>query len=160
MRSENERIGDLSEKLFRRSRREQEKYRKQLMQRSPSDILLAAEEYSIREKILRELRYVIDGKNRYPSAVSIPKEQLTALLRSKTPLADICGEFFSDAELYGEADFRRSLQDAILNCGNEIQRQEFLKRKENGDFSYHNDMDILADEEFDDLYFEYFDMDE
>ena len=152
MRSENVMIQEMTDKLFRRAHREQNKYRKLLMQQSPADILLTAEEYVIREKILQELRYAVDGMNYYPCAISIPKDHLTALLRSKTPLADICCEFFSDTELYGEADFRCSLQNTILNCGNEIQRQEFLERKKNGDFTYHNDLGILPDDEFDVLY--------
>lgn len=154
MRNENEKYTEWINKLYRRARREQTKYRKQLIEQKPADILFSAEKYVIRKKILKELCYAIDGRNHFPQAITIPASQLTALLRSRTPLADICEEFFSDTELYGESDVRRNIQSSILNCGNDILRQEFLERKRKCDFSYHDDRSILTDDEFDELYYD------
>ena len=145
-------IRALTEKLYRRARREQAKYVRELKEQKPEDILHFAAEYVLREAILQELGYVFDNKYRIPAAISIPPDELTALLRSKTPLQDICYEVFSDTALYGEGDFRKYLQTAIHNCGGDLLRQEFLERKRRGDFSHQSDRRIFKDEVFNEIY--------
>ncbi|MEY8313358.1 DUF3848 domain-containing protein [Oscillospiraceae bacterium 42-9] len=73
---------DLLTKLYQRMTAEQEQYRNWLLGQPPSDILNHAAEYTIREDIVMEM-----------SALELPEAQTKALLKSKTPLADVYKEW-------------------------------------------------------------------
>ena len=73
---------DLLTKLYQRTSAEQEQYRNWLLGQPPSDILNHAAEYTIREDIVMEM-----------SALELPEAQTKALLKSKTPLADVYKEW-------------------------------------------------------------------
>ena len=73
---------DLLTKLYQRMSAEQEQYRNWLLGQPPGAILDRAAEYTIREDIVMEM-----------SALEIPEAQAKALLKSKTPLADVYKEW-------------------------------------------------------------------
>ena len=73
---------DLLNKLYQRMSAEQEQYRRWLLGQPPGDILNRAAEYTVREDIVMEM-----------SALELPEAQARALLRSKTPLADVYKEW-------------------------------------------------------------------
>ena len=72
---------ELLTKLYQRMSAEQEQYRNWLLGQPPGDILNHAAAYTVREDIVMEM-----------SALELPDEQAKALLKSKTPLADIYNE--------------------------------------------------------------------
>ena len=65
--------------LYERRAAEQQKFKSWLLTQPPDEILNHACEYSVREDILMELE---------PDDV-LPEAQIRALLKSKTPLADV-----------------------------------------------------------------------
>ena len=73
---------ELLTKLYQRMSAEQEQYRNWLLGQPPGDILNHAAAYTVREDIVTEM-----------SALELPDEQTKALLKSKTPLADIYNEW-------------------------------------------------------------------
>jgi len=73
---------NLLTKLYQRMSAEQEQYRKWLLGQPPGDILNHAAEYTVREDIVMEM-----------SALELPEAQAKALLKSKTPLADVYKEW-------------------------------------------------------------------
>ena len=73
---------ELLTKLYQRMSAEQEQYRNWLLGQPPGDILNHAAAYTVREDIVMEM-----------SALELPDEQAKALLKSKTPLADIYNEW-------------------------------------------------------------------
>ena len=73
---------DLLTKLYQRVSAEQVRYRDWLLSQPPADILNHAAEYTVREDIVIEM-----------SELELSEAQARALLRSKTPLADIYKEW-------------------------------------------------------------------
>ena len=73
---------DFLGKLYQRMSAEQERYRNWLRGQPPDVILGHAAEYAVREDIVMEM-----------SALELPEAQARALLKSKTPLADIYREW-------------------------------------------------------------------
>ena len=73
---------ELLNKLHQRMSAEQEQYRNWLLGQPPNDILDHAAEYTVREDIVMEM-----------SALELTDAQANALLKSKTPLADIYKEW-------------------------------------------------------------------
>ena len=73
---------ELCTKLYQRMTAEQEQYRRWLLGQPPGEILNHAAEYTIREDIVMEM-----------SALELPEAQTKALLKSKTPLADVYKEW-------------------------------------------------------------------
>ena len=73
---------ELLNKLHQRMSAEQEQYRNWLLGQPPGDILNHAAEYTVREDIVMEM-----------SALELTDTQANALLKSKTPLADIYKEW-------------------------------------------------------------------
>ena len=70
---------DLLTKLYQRMSAEQEQYRNWLLGQPPGVILDHAAEYTIREDIVMEME-----------KLELTDAQTKALLKSKTPLADVC----------------------------------------------------------------------
>ena len=121
---------ELLRMLHERMQNEQRTYRKWLMKQKKSDILMLAPHYYVREQVLREIRESEPHGSwgeRY-----LYTEQITVLLRSRTPLADICREYFSDTDLYSGYEFAESVRAAIDNCANDLLRDEFLERRDKG----------------------------
>ena len=78
-------------------------------------------------------------------------EQITVLLRSRTPLADICREYFSDIDLYSRYEFVESIRAAIDNCANDLLREEFLERRDKGVYTREPNNIYITDNELEDL---------
>ena len=73
---------ELRDELYERMAAEQKRYRFWLLG-EPKDVILShAAEYSVREDIVMEM-----------SALELPEAQAKALLKSKTPLADVYKEW-------------------------------------------------------------------
>ena len=73
---------DLLTKLYQRMSAEQEQYRNWLLGQPPGVILDHAAEYTVREDIVMEME-----------ELELTDAQTKALLKSKTPLADVCREW-------------------------------------------------------------------
>ena len=96
---------DLLAKLYQRMSAEQEQYRNWLLGQPPDVILDHAAEYTVRKDIVMEM-----------SALEIPDTYAKALLRSKTPLADICKEW-NKTENHRMEDLRDVIEaraDAVI----------------------------------------------
>ena len=103
---------DLLTKLYQRMSAEQEQYRKWLL---GGDILNHAAEYTVREDIVMEM-----------SALELPEAQARALLRSKTPLADIYKEW-NKTETHHMEDLRDVIEaraDAVIRAEKEKGQRE------------------------------------
>lgn len=116
--------------LHERMKKEQQKYRKWLLAQSKEEILKLAQQYYVREQAVKEIGKI--NPFSYSADRYLYTEQITVLLRSRTPLADICREYFSDIELYSRYEFAESVQAAIDNCANDLLRDEFLERRDKG----------------------------
>ena len=88
---------DLLDKLYQRMSAEQEQYRNWLLSQPPGVILDHAAEYVVREDIVMEM-----------SALKLPDAHAKALLRSRTPLADVYREWNKT-----ETHHMEDLQDVI-----------------------------------------------
>ena len=106
---------DLLNKLYQRMSAEQEQYRKWLLGQPPGDILNHAAEYTVREDIVMEM-----------SALELPEAQARALLRSKTPLADVYKEW-NKTETHHMEDLRDVIEaraDAVIRAEKERSQRE------------------------------------
>ena len=106
---------DLLNKLYQRMSAEQEQYRHWLLGRPPGDILNHAAEYTVREDIVMEM-----------SALELPEAQARALLKSKTPLADVYKEW-SKTETHHMEDLRDVIEaraDAVIRAEKEKGQRE------------------------------------
>ena len=73
---------ELCTKLYQRMTAEQEQYRRWLLGQPPGEILNHAAEYTVREDIVMVME-----------ELELPEAQTRALLKSKTPLADVYKEW-------------------------------------------------------------------
>ena len=106
---------DLLNKLYQRMSAEQEQYRKWLLGQPPGDILNHAAEYTVREDIVMEM-----------SALELPDTQARALLKSKTPLADVYKEW-NKTETHHMDDVRDVIEnraDAVIRAEKERSQRE------------------------------------
>ena len=106
---------NLLNKLYQRMSAEQEQYRKWLLGQPPGDILNHAAEYTVREDIVMEM-----------SALELPEAQARALLRSKTPLADVYKEW-NKTETHHMEDLRDVIEaraDAVIRAEKERSQRE------------------------------------
>ena len=106
---------DLLNKLYQRMSAEQEQYRKWLLGQPPGDILNHAAEYTVREDIVMEM-----------SALELPEAQAKALLKSKTPLADVYKEW-NKTETHHMEDLRDVIEaraDAVIRAEKEKGQRE------------------------------------
>ena len=106
---------DLLNKLYQRMSAEQEQYRKWLLGQPPGDILNHAAEYTVREDIVMEM-----------SALELPEAQARALLKSKTPLADVYKEW-NKTETHHMEDLRDVIEAraaAVIRAEKERSQRE------------------------------------
>lgn len=106
---------DLLTKLYQRMSAEQKQYRKWLLGQPPGEILNHAAEYTVREDIVMEM-----------SALELPDAQARALLKSKTPLADVYKEW-NKPETHHMEDLRDVIEaraDAVIRAEKERSQRE------------------------------------
>ena len=115
--------------LYRRLRADYDAYVKWLLRQTKKEILRLAPDYLIRKAIIEAAkRYTkLDITSRH----YLFADQVETLLRSKTPLEDICGEFFVNSD-YCRLVFGDSIENAFESYANDIQRREFLAAKMEG----------------------------
>ena len=106
---------DLLAKLYQRISAEQVRYRDWLLGQPPGEILNHAAEYTVREDIVIEM-----------SELELSEAQAGALLRSKTPLADIYKEW-NKTETHHMDDVREVIEaraDAVIRAEKEKSQRE------------------------------------
>ena len=106
---------ELCTKLYQRMTAEQEHYRNWLLGQPPGEILDHAAEYTVREDIVMEM-----------SVLELPEAQARALLKSKTPLADIYKEW-NKAETHHMEDLRDVIEaraDTVIRAEKEKGQRE------------------------------------
>lgn len=115
--------------LYRRLRADYDAYVKWLLRQTKKEILRLAPDYLVRKAIIEAAkRYTkLDITSRHYLFV----DQVETLLRSKTPLEDICGEFLLNSD-YCRLVFGDSIENAFESYANDIQRREFLAAKMEG----------------------------
>ena len=115
--------------LYRRLRADYDAYVKWLLRQTKKEILRLAPDYLIRKAIVEAAkRYTkLDITSRH----YLFADQIDVLLRSKTPLEDICGEFSLNSD-YCRLVFGDSIENAFESYANDIQRREFLAAKMEG----------------------------
>ena len=114
------------EQLYKKLCVENENYKKWLLKQPKSEILRLAPDFLVRKAIVgagKRFMNVDITSNHY-----LFNDQLDALLRSETPLADICGEFFVNSD-YCRLVFGDSIENAFESRANDILRREFLSAK-------------------------------
>ena len=107
---------ELCTKLYQRMTAEQEHYRNWLLGQPPGEILDHAAEYTVREDIVMEME-----------ELELPDAQARALLKSRTPLADIYKEW-NKVETHHMED----LQDVIEARADAVIRAEKEKGQREG----------------------------
>ena len=106
---------DLLTKLYQRMSAEQEQYRNWLLGQPPGVILDHAAEYIIREDIVMEME-----------ELELTDAQSKALLKSKTPLADVC-KAWNKTETHHMDDVRDVIEaraDAVIRAEKERGQRE------------------------------------
>lgn len=95
---------DYPTELFEKMKAEQDSYRDWLLQQEPSEILNHTNEYTVREDIMMELE-----------VMELSSKRAKALLKSPTPLADLCEEFNNR-----ETDRMSVIRDCIESRADEV----------------------------------------
>ena len=115
--------------LYRRLRADYDRYTKWLMRQPKKEILRLAPDFLIRKAIVEAAKQYtkLDLTGRH----YLFSDQVGILLRSKTPLEDICGEFSLNSD-YCRLVFGDSIENAFESYANDIQRREFLAAKVEG----------------------------
>ena len=115
--------------LYRRLRMDYDRYTKWLLRQPNKEILRLSPDFLIRKAIVEAAkRYMkLDITSRH----YLFADQVETLLRSKTLLEDICGEFFVNSD-YCRLVFGDSIENAFESYANDIQRREFLAAKMEG----------------------------
>ena len=115
--------------LYKRLRNEFETYQHWLMGQPKKEILRLAPDFMVRKAIVEAAkRYTrLDASGRH----YLFNDQVETLLRSKTPLEDICGEFSLNSD-YCRLVFGDSIENAFESLANDVQRREFLAAKMEG----------------------------
>lgn len=106
---------ELRTKLYQRMTAAQAKYRAWLLTQPPNVILDHACAYTVREDIVMEM-----------SALELPEAQVRALLKSKTPLADIYNEW-NKTETHHMEDLRDVIEaraEAVIRAEKEKGQRE------------------------------------
>ena len=115
--------------LYRRLRADYDAYVKWLLRQPKKEILRLAPDFLVRKAIVevakRYLKLDLTGKH------YLFDDQIETLLRSKTPLEDIYGEFLLNSD-YCQLVFGDSIENAFESYANDIQRREFLAAKMEG----------------------------
>ena len=115
--------------LYTRLRTDYDAYVKWLMRQPKKEILRLAPDFMVRKAIVEAAkRYTrLDASGRH----YLFNDQVETLLRSKTPLEDICGEFSLNSD-YCRLVFGDSIENAFESFANDVQRREFLAAKMEG----------------------------
>ena len=115
--------------LYRRLRSDYDAYVKWLLRQPKKEVLRLAPDFLIRKAIIEAAkRYTkLDITSRH----YLFADQVETLLSSKTPLEDICGEFFVNSD-YCRLVFGDSIENAFESYANDIQRRDFLAAKKEG----------------------------
>ena len=115
--------------LYRRLRSDYDAYVKWLLRQPEKEILRLAPDFLVRKAIVEAAkRYTrLDASGRH----YLFNDQVETLLRSKTPLEDICGEFSLNSD-YCRLVFGDSIENAFESYANDVQRREFLAAKMEG----------------------------
>ena len=115
--------------LYRRLRMDYDRYTKWLLRQPNKEILRLSPDFLIRKAIVEAAkRYMkLDITSRH----YLFADQVETLLRSKTLLEDICGEFFVNSD-YCRLVFGDSIENAFESFANDVQRREFLAAKMEG----------------------------
>lgn len=108
MDTNNKTVKELNELLYEKMEREQEEYKQSLVDMEPPEILNHAYEYAVREDIVYALGYY-----------DLPENQCRALLKSNTPVADICGYYMNC-----ETHYMDTIRDSIESCADQKIRDE------------------------------------
>ena len=106
---------ELCTKLYQRMTAEQEHYRNWLLGQPPGEILDHAAEYTVREDIVMEME-----------ELELPEAQARALLKSRTPLADVYKEW-NKTETHHMEDLRDVIEaraDAVIRDEKEKGQRE------------------------------------
>ena len=115
--------------LYKRLRNEFETYQHWLLRQPKKEILRLAPDFMVRKAIVEAAKQYtkldLTGKH------YLFDDQISVLLQSKTPLEDICGEFFVNSD-YCRLVFGDSIENAFESYANDIQRREFLAAKMEG----------------------------
>ena len=101
---------ELNTALYQKMEREQDKYRKWLLQCSPEEVLTHAYEYAVREDTLMAME-----------ELNLPDEQAKALLKQCGPLADVFKDF---SKL--ETDCMETVRGVIESCA---EREAAMEQK-------------------------------
>lgn len=115
--------------LYRRLRADYDIYTKWLLRQPKKEILRLAPDFMVRKAIVEAAkRYTrLDASGRH----YLFNDQVETLLRSKTPLEDICGEFSLNSD-YCRLVFGDSIENAFESYANDVQRREFLAAQMEG----------------------------
>ena len=115
--------------LYKRLRADYDRYTKWLMRQPNKEILRLSPDFLIRKAIIEAAKQYtkLDLTGRH----YLFSDQVGILLRSKTPLEDICGEFSLNSD-YCRFVFGDSIENAFESYANDIQRREFLAAKVEG----------------------------
>ena len=115
--------------LYQRLRADYDRYTKWLLRQPKKEILRLAPDLLVRKAIVeaakRYTRLDVTGRH------YLFTDQIETLLRSKTPLEDICGEFLLNSDCC-RLVFGDSIENAFESFANDIQRREFLAAKMEG----------------------------
>lgn len=98
----------LTTELFEKMETEQDRFKAHLLTQAPADILLHAYEYTVREGILMAL-----------DSIELTEDQVSALLASYTPLADIYKDWCNQ-----ETGYMDNIRDTIEGRADELVQQE------------------------------------
>ena len=109
-------LEELNTQLYRKVFEEQEQFWKWLLSQTPEEILNHSYEYTIREDIVIALEYH-----------DLSEKQCRALLKSKSPLADIFKDFDKR-----ETDHMDIIRDTIECRANDLIRKELMRKQEPG----------------------------
>ena len=115
--------------LYTRLRADYDRYTKWLMRQPKKEILRLAPDFLIRKAIIEAAKQYT--KLDLTGCHYLFSDQVGILLRSKTPLEDICGEFSLNSD-YCRVVFGDSIENAFESYANDIQRREFLAAKMEG----------------------------
>ena len=115
--------------LYRRLWADYDAYVKWLLRQPKKEILRLAPDFLVKKAI-------IEAANQYTKLDLTGRhylfsDQVGILLRSKTPLEDICGEFSLNSD-YCRLVFGDSIENAFESYANDVQRREFLAAKMEG----------------------------
>ena len=106
---------ELCAKLHQRMTVEQEQYRRWLLGQPPGEILNHAAEYTVREDIVMVME-----------ELELPEAQVRALLKSRTPLADVYKEW-NKTETHHMEDLRDVIEaraDAVIQAEKKAGQRE------------------------------------